>query len=39
MDETRVRLFWSELPVVVVLACLCVSEASVPYGPELRIRD
>jgi hypothetical protein len=34
-----VRLSWSELPVVVVLACLGVGEASVPYGPEMRIRD
>jgi hypothetical protein len=38
-DVARVRLSWSELPVVVVLAGLGVGEASVPYGPEMRIRD
>ena len=39
-NVTWVWLFWSELPVVVVLACLeALGEASVPYGPEMRIRD
>jgi len=30
MNAAWVWLFWSELPVVVVLACLGVGEASVP---------
>ena len=36
MQAAWVRLFWSELPVVVVWRVWGVGEASVPYGPEKR---